>query len=117
MRSVRILVASLASVALVAGSTAAAAAPVPAPAAQATALQTAAPSPWLILTSMSSAPAVALGGAAAAAQPADDRDAPPPAYGGLGINGEVVGLLFWFALIAIAIIAMDDEKGAPESPQ
>lgn len=110
MRIARIIIASIASAALIAGSSAAAAA---APAVQAAQAQ--APSPWAILTA-NSVPAVALGGATTAAQPNDDSPPPPPAYAGIGINGEVVGLLLWFALIAIALLVVDDGDDQPESP-
>jgi hypothetical protein len=103
----KIVIASLASAALVLGSTAAAAAK-PIPAAQAPM-----PSGWTMLTALSSTPGAALGGTAVAAQPADtaydDDD-------GLGINGEVVGILVVFALIIAALLLIDDGSGEGVSP-
>src|SRR3982751_3889748 len=101
MRSVTVKIASfLASGALLASSSVAMAAT---PAPQVASAQAQAPSPWLMLSAMSSTRSIALGGAAAAAQPSD-APPPPPAYAaGPVIGGEVVGILVWFALIAVAL--------------
>jgi hypothetical protein len=105
----------LASAALLAGSTAAVAA-APAAAPPAPSGQAQVPSPWLMLSAMSSTRSIALGGAAAAAQPNDAPPPPPPPYAaGPVINGEVIGILVWFALIAIAL-GISGESGAPNSP-
>ena len=110
MRSVTTKIATL--LALLASSSAAVAA---APAPQAPAAQAQAPSPWLMLSAMSSTRSIALGGATAAAQP-NDAPPPPPAYaGGPVIGGEVVGILIWFALIAIAL-GTSGGSGGPNSP-
>src|SRR4051812_2338091 len=104
MRSRTMKIASiLASAALVAGSTGAAA---PAPTVQAPAAQSQAPNAWLMLSAMSSTRAIALGGANAAAQPADVPPPPPPpgyAANGPHISGELIGFGIWFALIIIAL--------------
>jgi hypothetical protein len=104
---------ALASSALLASSTVAVAA---APAAQA-AVQTQAPSPWLMLSAMSSTRAIALGGAAAAAQPTDVPPPPPPGYvaGGPAVSGELIGFVVMFALIAIAL-TISGSSGAGNSP-
>jgi hypothetical protein len=111
MTSARKLLAALASGALVISSTAAAAAaPVPYMGAQAAQVQ---PDPWLMLTAMGPTRAVALGGAAAAAQPVDE--APPGT--GPGINGEVIPVFVMIALIALALLAISDEGDeVPVSP-
>ena len=67
-----------------------------------------------MLTALSSTPGAALGGTAVAAQPADtayDDDGD-----GLGINGEVVGILVVFALIIAALLLIDDGSGEGVSP-
>src|SRR3954467_15276121 len=118
MRSMPKVIASvLVSTALVASSTAATAA-APAPAAPVAATQTQAPSAWLMLSAMSSTRAIALGGANAAAQPANappPPPPPPPAYvsGAPHFGGELIAVLVWFALIAVALSAGD---GGPNSP-
>ena len=65
----------------------------------------------MMLSSLSPTRSVALGGAAAAAQPAGVPPPPPPAaYGAAGgpvINGEVLAILLWFGLIAIALTITD----------
>jgi hypothetical protein len=118
MRSFRKLIAFAASGALVASSTAAvAAAPAPAPAAQAHA-----PSAWMMLSLLSPVRTVALGGASAAAQPADVPPPPPPpppyvaAGAGAHVTGEVLPFLLWFGLIAIAL-GISGPSGRPNSPQ
>ena len=114
MRSARKLVALGASAALIASSTAAvAAAPTPRP------VQAQAPSAWMMLSALSPTRSIALGGAAAAAQPADvppgSPPLPPQAAAGLGINGEIIGFVVMFALIAIAL-GIKGESGRPNSP-
>ena len=113
MRSVTTTIATLlASCALLASSgVAVAAAPVP----QAPPAQTQAPSPWLMLSAMSSTRSIALAGTNSAAQPNDGPPPPPPPYVAAGpvINGEVVGILVWFALIALAL---GSSAGTPNSP-
>src|SRR3954447_864904 len=110
----RKIASALASAALVASSTAAVAA---APTPQAPAAQTQAPNAWMMLSAMSSTRAIALGGANAAAQPADVPPPPPPGYvaGGPALSGELIGFLVWFALIAVAL-TISGESGAPNSP-
>jgi hypothetical protein len=114
MRSARKLVALAASAALIASSTAAVAA---APAPQLA--QAHAPSAWMMLSALSPTRSIALGGANAAAQPADVPPGPPPlppeAAAGLGINGEIIGFVVMFALIAIAL-GIKGESGRPNSP-
>ena len=113
MRSARKLIALAASAALVASSTAAvAAAPAPQP------TQAQAPSAWMMLSALGPTRAIALGGAAAAAQPTDvppGPPPPPPAAAGLGINGEIIGFVVMFALIAIAL-GINGPRGRPNSP-
>ena len=112
MRSARKLIALAASAALVASSTAAvAAAPAPQPA------QAQAPSAWMMLSALGPTRAIALGGAAAA-QPTDvppGPPPPPPAAAGFGINGEIIGFVVMFALIAIAL-GINGPSGRPNSP-
>jgi hypothetical protein len=111
MRSVSKVMASAAAFGLVLSSTAAAAAP----AATAAVSQPPATNAWLMLTALGPTRSVALGGAAAAAQPAN---APPPAVYGVGgpaISGEVIGLILWFALIAVAL-STDVSGGRPNTP-
>ena len=76
-----------------------------------------APDAWMMLSAMSSTRAVALGGAAAAAQPANVPPSPPPGYyvRHAAINGEIIGVLVWFALIAIAL-GISGSNGRPTSP-
>lgn len=115
MRSARKLVAFAASAALIASSTAAvAAAPAPQP------VQAQAPSAWMMLSALSPTRSIALGGANAAAQPADVPPGPPPlppqAAAGLGVNGEIIGFVVMFALIAVAL-GISGESGRPNSPR
>ena len=113
--TLKVITSVLVSTALVGTSTAAVAA---APPASAPAAQTQAPSPWMMLSAMSSTRAVALGGANAAAQPADvPPPPPPPGYEARGpaISGELIGILIWFALIAIAL-TISGPSGRPNSP-
>ena len=115
MRSARKLVAFAASAALIVSSTAAvAAAPAPQP------VQAQAPSAWMMLSALSPTRSIALGGANAAAQPADVPPGPPPlppqAAAGLGVNGEIIGFVFMFALIAVAL-GISGESGRPNSPR
>lgn len=115
MRSMPKVIASvLVSSALVASSTAAAAA-APAPATPGAATQAQAPSAWLMLSAMSSTRAIALGGANAAAQPANAPPPPPPAYvsGAPHFGGELIAVLVWFALIAVALSAGNHGPNSP----
>lgn len=102
MRSVKVI-AIAASAALLISSNAAAAAVTSAP--TAVAIQPAAPNAWMMLSVLSPTRSVALGGAAAAAQPADVPPPPPPpeAAAGAGFNGELIPIILWFGLIAIAL--------------
>jgi len=117
MRSARKLVAFAASAALIASSTAAVAA---APAPQPVQAQAQAPSAWMMLSALSPTRSIALGGANAAAQPADVPPGPPPlppqAAAGLGVNGEIIGFVVMFALIAVAL-GISGESGRPNSPR
>ena len=110
MRSGRKLIALAASAALIASSTAAVAAtPAPQPA------QVQAPSAWMMLSALGPTRSIALGGAAAAAQPTDvpPGPPPPPPAAGLGINGEIIGFVVMFALIAIALGISGNGGGEP----
>ena len=108
-------IAALAAGALVATSTAAAAAPaVPA--------QAPAPSAWVVLSTLSPTSDVALGGATtAAAQPAEvpppppPGPPPPPVGAGPVITGELLAILLWFGLIAVAL-GTHEPTGRPNSP-
>jgi hypothetical protein len=114
MRSVK-AIALAASAALLISSTAAAAATTFS--ATAVAVQAPAPDAWMMLSVLSPTRPVALGGAAAAAQPAPPP--PPQAYGAPGgpvINGEVLTILLWWGLIAIAL-TISDNGGRPNSPR
>jgi hypothetical protein len=111
MRSPRKTIALAASVALIASSTAAAAA---APAPQPVAAQ--APTAWMMLSALGPTRAIALGGATAATQPSDVPPGPPMVAGGLGINGEIIGFIVMFALIAIAL-GTSGPSGRPNSPR
>ena len=112
MRSVTMKFAAL--LALLGSSTVAVAA---GPSSQTPAVQAQAPSPWLMLSAMSSTRSIALAGTTAAAQPNDGSAPPPPQppYVGSGvvIGGEVVGVLVWWALIALAL---GSSAGTPNSP-
>jgi hypothetical protein len=115
MRSGRKLIGFAASAALIASSTAAvAAAPAPQP------VQAQAPSAWMMLSALSPTRSIALGGANAVAQPADVPPGPPPlppqAAAGLGVNGEIIGFVVMFALIAVAL-GISGESGRPNSPR
>jgi len=108
----------LASAALVASSTAGAAT-VPA-AAQASAAQVQAPSPWMVLSAMSSnsTRAVALGGSNAAAQPAD-QPPPPEVTGKPVLTGELIAFGVFFALIIVALTISGSggpTQAVPNSP-
>jgi len=109
-------IASFLAGAALLGSSSVALAATPAP--QAPAAQSQAPSPWLMLSAMSSTRSIVLAGTAAAAQPADAPPPPPPppyAAGAPVFGGELIGVLVWFALIAIAL-GTSGESGAPNSP-
>jgi hypothetical protein len=98
MPKVKSLIAFAASTALIASSTAAVAA---APATSAPLAQPQNPDAWMMLSVLSPTNSVALGGAAAAAQPA-----PPPSRDAgavAGFNGEFLPVILWFGLIAIAL--------------
>ena len=119
MRSVTVKFGAL--LALMGSSTVAVAAD---PSSRAPAVQAQAPSPWLMLSALSSTRSVALAGSTAAAQPNDgSAPPPPPPYVGAGpvIGGEVVGILVWFAFIAIALgndpgSGVGSVSGTPNSP-
>jgi hypothetical protein len=70
------------------------------------------------LCALSPTRSIALGGAAAAAQPTDvpPGPPPPPPAAGLGINGEIIGFVVMFALIAIAL-GISGPSGRPNSPR
>jgi hypothetical protein len=113
MRSVSKIIASTAAIGLVLGSTSAA---VAAPAKAVPLAQPEAPNAWLMLSALGPTRTVALGGAAAAAQPADGPPPPPAPYvGGPVISGELVALILWFGLIAVAL-GTDDSSGRPNTP-
>lgn len=112
MPSVSKLVACAAALGLVMSSTAVTAAP----ASKAPAAQAQAPNAWLMLTALGPTRSVALGGAAAAAQPADVP--PPPAVAGAGaagVTGELIPFILWFALIAVAL-SISGSNGRPNTP-
>jgi hypothetical protein len=92
------LVASVAAMSLFA-STTAVADPLP----QTSRVQ--APNAWMMLSALGPARGVSLGGANAAAQPADlpPRPAAANAGAGVGVTGELLPVLLWFGLIAIAL--------------
>ena len=112
MRRITTAIASMAALGLVAGSTTAIAATSPP---QVPTAQAQAPSPWLMLSAMSSTRSIALAGANTAAQPNDAPPPPPPYAAGPVIGGEVIGIGIWFALIVIALTIKGD-SGAPNSP-
>ena len=70
-----------------------------------------------MLSAMSSTRSIALAGTNTAAQPNDAPPPPPPPYvaGAPVFNGEVLGILVWFALIAVAL-GTSGTSGAPNSP-
>lgn len=111
MRSVSKAIATLAAASMAIGSTTAAATT----SAQPVAAQASQPSPWLILSAMSSTRAIALGGATTAAQPASEPvPPPPPAYagGGVAVGAELIPIVGWFGLIVIALTLGDHERRA-----
>ena len=112
MRSVSKWIAPAAAIGLVLSSTAVAAA---APAPATSIAQPQAPNAWMMLSVLGPTRSVALSGAAAAAQPADAPPPPPVAAGGPVITGEVLGLILWFALIAVAL-STDVGSGRPNTP-
>jgi hypothetical protein len=67
-----------------------------------------------MLSALSPSGSVALGGAAAAAQP---DVPPPPAYAGAGpaVTGEVLAFVLWFGLIAVAL-TISGKSSRPNSP-
>ena len=113
-RTLKITAAVLTSASLLGTSTMAAAA-VPAATAPTAQMQSQAPDAWLMLSAMSSTRSIALGGTAAAAQPGDVPLPPPPYAAAPVINGEIIGVLVWFALIAIAL-GISGPSGRPNSP-
>ena len=116
MRSVPKKIASFLGCAALLASSSVALAAAPAPAPQVAPAQTQAPSPWLMLSAMSSTRSVALAGTAAAAQPNNSPPPPPPGYAaGPVIGGEVIGIGIWFALIVLALTA-SGSGGAPNTP-
>lgn len=108
MRSMKAIAVAV-SAAFLISSTAAAAATTSAP--TAAAVQPPALNAWMMLSVLGPTRSIALGGAAAVGQPADVPPPPPPAAygapGGPAINGEVLGILLWFGLIAIALTITD----------
>lgn len=112
MRAVGTMIASVAALAMVAGSTAAVAARSPAPQEVVAPPQT--PNAWMMLSVLSPTRAVALGGANAAAHPADAPPPPPPGHGAAGWSGEMLPFILWFGLIAIALTISDHAR--PNSP-
>ena len=111
MHSLSKTIAAVAAAALVATSTAAAAAPA-APA------QARVPSAWVVLSTLSPTSDVALGGATAAAQPTEvppPGPPPPPVGAGPVITGELLAILLWFGLIAVAL-GTHEATGRPNSP-
>lgn len=115
MRSVSKFVASLAAFGLMLGSTTAAAAPVPAAPVSPVA-KPQAPDAWLMLSALGPTRSVALGGAAAAAQPADGPRGPAVAgAGAAGVTGELLPFILWFGLIAIAL-TISGSSGRPNTP-
>lgn len=113
MRSVSEFVACSAALGLVLSSTAAAAAPAP----SAMAAQPQAPNAWLMLSALGPTRAVALGGAAATAQPKDGPP-PPPVVAGAGtarVTGEFIPFILWFALIAVAL-SLNNSGDRPNTP-
>ena len=113
MHSLSKTIAAVAAAALVATSTAAAAAPA-APA------QAHVPSAWVVLSTLSPTSDVALGGATAAAQPTEvppppPGPPPPPVGAGPVITGELLAILLWFGLIAVAL-GTHEATGRPNSP-
>ena len=112
MRSVSKIIATSAALGLLLSSTTAA---VAAPVSTAPAAQPQAPNGWLMLSALGPTRSVALGGAAAAVQPADPPS--PPTYAGAaGINGEVLPILLWFGLIAIALTISGSSGGVVTTP-
>jgi hypothetical protein len=124
MRSVLKRTAAIAaSIGLMASSTAAvAAAPAPAPAAYQ------APSAWMMLSALSPSGATVLGSANGAAQPAEvppppppGPPPPPPVAGAMADGvGELIPIVLWFGLIAVALTITDKEglnqaTGSPNS--
>ena len=113
MHSLSKTIAAVAAAALVATSTAAAAAPA-APA------QARVPSAWVVLSTLSPTSDVALGGATAAAQPTEvppppPGPPPPPVGAGPVITGELLAILLWLGLIAVAL-GTHEATGRPNSP-
>ena len=108
MHSLSKTIAAVAAAALVATSTAAAAAPA-APA------QARVPSAWVVLSTLSPTSDVALGGATTAAAQPTEVPPPPPVGAGPVITGELLAILLWFGLIAVAL-GTHEATGRPNSP-
>lgn len=68
----------------------------------------------MMLSALGPTRAIALGGAAAA-QPSDVPPGPPAMADGPAINGEIIGFVVMFALIAIAL-GISGSSGRPNSP-
>jgi hypothetical protein len=102
MRTGNSLAMAAAALSMLACSTAAGAAPVPAPA----------PNAWMVLSVLGPARATALGGANAAAQPADLPPPPPPATAGLSVTAEIIPFALWFGLIALALTSSESTPRA-----
>jgi hypothetical protein len=103
-----IFAAAAGSVALFFASTASTAAPT-------AAAQMQAPNAWLTLSALSSTHTAAVAGTNLAAQPAEVPPPPPAVTESPAINGEIIGFVVWFALIAIAL-GISDSGGRPNSP-
>jgi hypothetical protein len=75
------------------------------------------PNAWMMLSVLGPSRAVALGGAAAAAQPGDIPPPRPPVAAGAMADGagEIIPFVLWFALIALAL-TISNSSGAPNSP-
>ena len=79
------------------------------------------PSAWVVLSTLSPTSDVALGGATAAAQPTEvpppppPGPPPPPVGAGPVITGELLAILLWFGLIAVAL-GTHEATGWPNSP-
>jgi hypothetical protein len=116
MRSVpKMIAAAAASAALVLSSTAAAASAAPA---QQVPPQAQVPNAWMMLSTLGPARAVALGGANAAAQPADQPPPPPPpeVAGALAEGWAPVAVIGLWAVLIVIALATKGSGGAPNSP-
>jgi hypothetical protein len=107
-RSRQLIASAVASLSLIAMSTAAGASTAPPP-----------PSgdPWLALSMLTSSGSAGLAGAGAAAQPEAPPPAPPPHYGGF-TSPPLPVIALWLGVIALDVylIARNDHHGHPNSP-